>query len=48
MCSAVAGTMRYGYRDILAKGDHPYSVEEAPESDVRGISGVIVLFYRYP
>ena len=46
MCSAVASTMRYGYRDILAKGSNPYSVEKTVEGDVRGVSGVIGLLYR--
>ena len=46
--SAVASAMRYGYRDILAKGSNPYSVEEAVEGDVRGVSGVIVLLHCSP
>lgn len=48
ICNAVAVAMRDGYRDILAKGSNPYSVEEAPEGDVRGVSGFIVLLHRYP
>ena len=47
MCSAVVGAMRYGNRDILAKGSNPHSVEETVEGDVRGVSGVAVLLHRY-
>ena len=48
MCSAFVGAMRNGYRDILAKGSNPDSVEETSNGDVRGVSGVAVLLYRYP
>ena len=48
MCSTIVGTMRDGDCDILAKGSHPYSVEETPEGNVRGVSCVIVLLHRYP
>ena len=48
MCSTVACTMRDGDCDILAKGSNPYSVEEALEGDVRGVSGVIVLLHCSP
>ena len=45
MCGAVTGAMRDGYCDILAKGSYPYSVEEASEGDVRGVSGFAVLLH---
>ena len=48
MCSTVACAMRDGDCDILAKGSNPYSVEEALEGDVRGVSCFAVLFHRYP
>ena len=48
VCSAIACTMRDGDSDIHAKGSNPYSVEETPEGDVCGVSGVIVLLHRYP
>lgn len=48
VCGAFVGAMRDGYRDILAKGDYPYSVEETSKGDVRGVFGVAVLLYRYP
>ena len=47
MCGAVDGAMRDGYCDILAKWCNPYSVEEAVEGYVRGVSGVIVLLHCY-
>ena len=47
MCSTVVGTMCDGDCDIFAKGSNPYSVEETPEGDVCGVSGVIVLLHRY-
>ena len=47
MCSTVACAMRDGDCDILAKGSNPYSVEETPEGDVCGVSGVIVLLHSY-
>ena len=48
MCSTVVGTMCDGDCDILAKGSNPYSVEETPEGDVRGVSCFAVLLHRYP
>ena len=48
MCSTVVGAMRDGDCDILAKGSNPYSVEEALEGDVCGVSCVIVLLHSYP
>ncbi len=45
VCSAVAGAMLDGYRDILTKGSNSYSVEETTESDVRGVSNFIVLLH---
>ena len=47
MGSVVAGVMRDGYYDILAKASNPYSVDETLEGYVRGVSGVIVLLHRY-
>ena len=47
VCSTVACTMRDGDCDILAKGSNPYSVEETPEGDVRGIFGFAVLLHGY-
>ena len=47
VCSAFVGAMRDGDCDILAKGSNPYSVEETPEGDVRGVSGSIVLLHSY-
>ena len=48
VCSTVACTMCDGDCDIFAKGSNPYSVEETPEGDVCGVSGVIVLLHCYP
>lgn len=45
MCSTVACAMRDGDCDIFAKGSNPYSVEEAPEGDVRGVSCFAVLLH---
>ena len=47
VCGAVVGTMCDGDCDILAEGSNPYSVEETPEGDVRGVSGSIVLLHSY-